>query len=227
MGICLGLILTGQAQAADNCPTAGNHCNVEATNNPLISWPRGVRSTFVNATGTQAGVGRVGSIALAHSYNPEYNVEYGWFWENGRNRAQIFRVTVFNSVYNEVDLANIVGIATYTYEVRWYPAVPGLDVAYFSFTAYDSSGAVVTGSHYDDDNPPFSTGTPLTNGERHNLSDTWTTTLDFTNLLRLSSTPTWSSWDYAMCFFDNDPTYQNYTHSSPVHVEVKSGGANC
>lgn len=222
----LGIVLAGSqgAFAADDCPVANSHCNVEAENNPFISWPRGFRSTFTNVTGTQAGVGRVGSIGLDNS--PGWNVEYGWFWANGRNRAQIFRVTVFNYVALEVDLANIVGTANYTYEIRWWPAEPHIYPAFFAFTTYDSSGGVVTGSYNEVDNPPFSTGTPVTNGERHNLSDTWTGTLTFTNLLNLSATPAWSSWAAAMCAADNDPSYQNYTHPGP-YVEVKTGGADC
>lgn len=225
LGLCFVVADSLQASADNTCTFTSTRCNVEATNNPLISWPRGFRSTFNNVSGSTATL-RVGSITLAHSFTPLYLVEYGWFWWAGRNRAEITRVTDYNNVYNSVPLASIVGIATYTYEIRWFPAQGQLAPAYFLFTAYDSSGAVVPGSQYEDDNPPFNTGTPITNGERHDSSDTFATTLLFTNLLNLSSTPAWSSWSAAMCYLDNDPIYQNYTHPGP-YVEVKSGGASC
>lgn len=216
LGLFLSMSIPGWVPLAfaDSC-WGTSACNVEAQRSPIVTWPRGVSSSFPTIGGTVTIVLVNSDSVLADNYNL---TESGWFLGAGRNRFNPFAVHVYYGVYFEDDAAAPAGNFTFQYLTKYNASGPNWEIEALN------NGSVWMDYTYP--YPSFVTGYAITNAERHASTDVFSGTPTFTNLQALSSN-TWSSWPAAACKVDDDSLYQSNYFTNPTKVTVTQGGANC
>lgn len=218
-GAVLGLLLISifglvPVALADDCYGDTYRCNVEAQRSPVVSWPRGVSSSFPTVGGTVTN-DIVNSVSVLA--DPSNGTESGWYLGAGRNRFNPFAVHVFNGLYYEHDAASPAGNFTFQYLTRYDALGPDWEIE-----AINNGTVWMDYTYY---NPSFVTGYAVTNVERHASTDVFSGTPTFTSLQALSSN-TWSFWPAAACYVHDDTLYQDNFFTNPTKVTVTQG-VNC